>query len=500
MPKNILLPLACSLCLLATPLPAAADASGANQLVSTPEMALLVSPQAVKWKPAVIKSVDALIPPPPPAFKSTQAKAEMDEIVAWQKRRTADDLKAIDYWDDVPTPLRWSEEIRGEIITASLVPPKGARALALVHAAMYDASLVAWKAKARYKRALPVQENPYLKPVAGEPGIPSYPSEHAAISMAAAVMMAELFPDHKDQILAKARLVGETRIAAGAAHRSDVDAGLKIGEAVAQQVLAARWADGSERPNPPVPKMPGKWWVEAPMESGAGTWKTWLLKDGKQFRMKYDARATLQDVAFAAGYKEVEQVHARLTPHQIERAIYWNFDVPAILWADIARRAVVTGRQATKPDSMGIIWSDIARKAIAQKGMDTPHAARMLNTLHLALADAFTACWDTKYANLVPRPAHMAPAGKRLQTVVPTPPHPSWPSGHATASMAAAVVLSRYFPEHARSFEAQAREAAESRLWGGIHFRKDNDDGLKLGRRIGTYCVQQAQARGWYTK
>jgi membrane-associated phospholipid phosphatase len=213
--------------------------------------------------------------------------------------------------------------------------------------------------------------------------------------------------------------------------------------------------------------------------------------------MTYDRKVDVKDVAFASGLKEVRTVHDKLTPHQIERAIYWNFDVPAILWNDIARRAVVTGRKPTKPDPMGIMWSDIARKQIAQQGLDTPHTARMLNTLHLALADAFIACWDTKYVNRIPRPFMMADPKHPLQTVVPTPPHPSWPSGHATASMAAAVVLGKYFPKQAGYFKSQAEEAAMSRLWGGIHYRKDNDDGLKLGKKIGEYCVKQAEAKGW---
>lgn len=494
---TIALALAAGLLLAPAPVAHAADAAPPPGSPIVLEMPLSVAPEATKWAPAVIKSVDALVPGAPPAFRSPAYKAEMDEILAWQKRRTADDVKAINYWGDVPTPMRWSEEVRAEIITASMVPPKGARALAIVHAAMYDAAIVAWKAKARYKRALPVQENPYLKPIGGQPGIPSYPSEHAAISMAAALTMAELFPDHREQFLTKAKLVGETRVAAGAAHRSDVTAGFAIGEAVAKEILAKRWVDGSEQPNPPLAKQPGKWWVAEPMESGAGRWRTWLMKNGQQFRMKYDAKPDIKDVAFAAGYREVAKVHDKLTPHQIERAIYWNFDVPAILWNDIARRAVETGRKPLKPDSMGIMWSDIARKAIATKQMDTPHTARMLNVLHMTLADAFIACWDTKYANLVPRPFMFSPAGKPLQTVVPTPPHPSWPSGHATASMAAAKVLSHYFPGQAKYFEAQAREAAMSRLWGGIHFRKDNDDGLKLGERIGKYCLQQAGAKGW---
>jgi hypothetical protein len=42
---------------------------------------------------------------------------------------------------------------------------------------------------------------------------------------------------------------------------------------------------------------------------------------------------------------------------------------------------------------------------------------------------------------------------------------------------------------------AQAEEAALSRLYGGIHFRRDNKAGLRLGRRIGRVALARA-ARG----
>ena len=38
---------------------------------------------------------------------------------------------------------------------------------------------------------------------------------------------------------------------------------------------------------------------------------------------------------------------------------------------------------------------------------------------------------------------------------------------------------------------AWADEAAQSRLFGGIHFAIDNDEGLKLGRRIGQRVLAQ---------
>lgn len=72
-----------------------------------------------------------------------------------------------------------------------------------------------------------------------------------------------------------------------------------------------------------------------------------------------------------------------------------------------------------------------------------------------------------------------------------TPNFPSYASGHSTVSGAAAVVLAELFPDESEAFHAQAREAAWSRFWAGIHFAHDNDEGLAVGTRIGEKAVQR---------
>jgi hypothetical protein len=52
-------------------------------------------------------------------------------------------------------------------------------------------------------------------------------------------------------------------------------------------------------------------------------------------------------------------------------------------------------------------------------------------------------------------------------------------------------VLAAYFPDSAAALDAAAAEAALSRLYGGIHFRSDNDEGLKLGRRVGRLILER---------
>ena len=71
-----------------------------------------------------------------------------------------------------------------------------------------------------------------------------------------------------------------------------------------------------------------------------------------------------------------------------------------------------------------------------------------------------------------------------------TPPFPAYVSGHSSTSGAAATVLSAAFPGRATELTAMAEEAAVSRLYGGIHFRSDNEAGLVLGRRAGERAVR----------
>jgi hypothetical protein len=45
--------------------------------------------------------------------------------------------------------------------------------------------------------------------------------------------------------------------------------------------------------------------------------------------------------------------------------------------------------------------------------------------------------------------------------------------------------MARVFPDEAQFFRDQAAEAAMSRLWGGIHFAHDNNQGLLCGKQVG---------------
>ena len=54
--------------------------------------------------------------------------------------------------------------------------------------------------------------------------------------------------------------------------------------------------------------------------------------------------------------------------------------------------------------------------------------------------------------------------------------------------------MSEVFPAESDYFTQQSLEAATSRLWGGIHFRHDNEEGSRLGAEIGARVVQRMRA------
>ena len=131
------------------------------------------------------------------------------------------------------------------------------------------------------------------------------------------------------------------------------------------------------------------------------------------------------------------------------------------------------------------------------EGLSARRAAHVFATLNTAQADAFIACWDSKFAYWSERPG----TGIRREldpgwlSYIATPPFPSYVSGHSTTSGAAAAVLAGFFPGERARLWRQAEEAALSRLYGGIHFRSDNEAGLELGRAVGRLALGRLAER-----
>ena len=138
-------------------------------------------------------------------------------------------------------------------------------------------------------------------------------------------------------------------------------------------------------------------------------------------------------------------------------------------------------------------WNEIAAEYIAEARYSEVRAARAFALLNMAMHDAAVGCWDTKMYYFNPRPSQMDPS---IKTATGVPNFPAYTSGHSTFSGAAATVLSYLFPAHETYFNEQAKEASDSRLFGGIHYRSDVEKGLAHGKVIGGYTVAFAETDG----
>ncbi|MDQ3309232.1 MAG: phosphatase PAP2 family protein, partial [Gemmatimonadota bacterium] len=205
-----------------------------------------------RWATWVLQDGSVLRPSPPPAASSEQARLEIEEIVRLQSRPGWE--AEVRRWEGAPS-LPWTHQtldllefywpLLPDVRVAT--PARAARIMALLHVAQYDALVATWDAKYSYQRPPPFVADSRVHAAGAVAGVPSYPSEHAAVAGAAAVILSYAFArEDTAEFQADARRAAESRIAAGVAYRSDVEAGLALGRAVAERVIQRAMADGSD--------------------------------------------------------------------------------------------------------------------------------------------------------------------------------------------------------------------------------------------------------------
>jgi hypothetical protein len=479
-------------------------------------------PSAGAWKTWLVLSVAAARPPAPPAGGALLAD-ELRELLDLQARRSDLTTALVRFWDSQGGLPRWSQILLDKIKETRTNPVRAARALALFHTAIADATLCAWDTKFAYRRLLPRRLRRDIQPaVFVDASLPTYPSEHAAVAGAAATLLNYLFPaatatvhDQKLTFDALANEAALSRLWAGTNYRSDLEAGLRMGQNVAWLAIARGESDGSSAvwnaetqpgrlgATPPQKEAAAPYWSPTPpanlfppLEPLAGFWDPWLLESPSQFRSSpppglqgaFPSEAYLREVV------EVKEVVESLDAHPDRLQI-------ARFWADNP------GESFTPPGH----WLSIALAQVQKARLSVPRAARTLALLSVGLADSAIACWDTKYAYWLMRPitAIRTMSGQpftspEFVTPIVTPPFPSYTSGHSTFSGCAAAVLEHLFPGgkvsdafgQSVSYTAAAEQAAVSRLYGGIHYRSDNEQGLVCGQHIAGLVTQRAQTDG----
>jgi hypothetical protein len=369
----------------------------------------------------------------------------------------------------------WNTAALDAIRAGHTPPPIASRSLAIVHVSIYDAV-----------NGIARTYEPYLV----QSAVPAGASREAAASAAAHRALVNLFPAAASSFDAL-----HAAILATIPNGPQKVAGMVWGEFVADQILAARANDGSDAIVPPPDGSGPGMWVPTPPALAPYLLPQWgfvapfTMTSSSQFRPP--GPPSLDSEQYAADYNEVKELGAASgstrTAEQTQIALFW---------ADGAGTETPPGH-----------WNSIAQIIAAGQGNTLEENARLFALLNIAMADAAICAWDAKYTFHFWRPVtaiNFAEPELNWASFIVTPPFPDYVSGHSTFSGAAATVLpffygtedlpfttgSDFLPGVTRSFSTcldAAEEAALSRLYGGIHFRSANEDGLQAGISIGEW-------------
>ena len=369
--------------------------------------------------------------------------------------------------------LDWNAIALDAVVASGQLPPAGARTMAMVHVAVFD--------------ALAAVDRRYA-PVAYRGSAPPAASAEAAAATAAFRVLADLFPAQRPT-LEPAYGAALAAVPEGPPR----DAGVALGEAAAAACLALRATDGAAGTESYRPRtLPG---VYVPTTVPAGSaWpgvRPWFL--GEAARLRPGPPPALGGERWARDYDEVRRFGSRTsaerTPAQTEAARFWTITGPAS-------------------------WNPVVRALATSRPAPPVETARLFALVSVAAADAFLAVFDAKYAYGFWRPITAIRNGdlddNDATTVDPawaplvdTPMHPEYPCAHCIAAAAVGAVLEAEFGDgevpaiamtsptapgvtHRWTRVADyVKEVSEARIWAGVHYRHSTEVGAAMGREIG---------------
>lgn len=350
--------------------------------------------------------------------------------------------------------------------------------LATVHLAMYDAVV-----------AIEGGYEPYAVVPAS---VPAGASSSAAAAAAACTVLQGLFPSRSPQYESDC-----APYQSGAGTDAATASGIALGIEVGQKMLTERANDGRDYAGDYVPQGGAGHFVPAapgnPIWHFAPYMRTFTLESPAQYRA--DGPPALGSRHYAADFEEVRQLGraggAALDDAQQDVARF-HTENPNLFWPR-ATRAFLSH------------WSVLEN-------------ARLAAMLQTSIADAALGCFESKYHFDFWRPRTAIPAaandGNDATTAepgwtpfVPTPNHPEYPSGHSCLAGAVGEVVKSYFgtPLVDFSWDSTAtgtthdfarvqqmyNEIKDARVYGGMHFRSANDDGITLGRRTANWVMKR---------
>ena len=295
-----------------------------------------------------------------------------------------------------------------------------------------------------------------------------HPSVSAAVGAASAVVLNSFFP--LDVASTEAQLNGDLAIPPWpGAPVEDVAAGEALGRSIGSAVVTQAAGDNYlALPPSAVPTGAGKWTpsTAAIVRSLYGT-KPFFLTTPEQLRPP--APPEFGSPAYTEALAEVRHISDARTAEQTQIAVNWN-----------------TSSGTFTAGALNFIVDDL----LQARRVTELEAARILAFANAATFDAQIACWEAKYTYWMMRPTQLAP---EVIALFPPPLYPSYPSSAACSWGATAAVLAYFFPSDAAYLQATAEEASLYPFWAGIHFRRDCEVGLAIGRSVARLVLEQVQ-------
>ena len=373
--------------------------------------------------------------------------------------------------------LEWNEIA---VSTIGAQPPfPSARFMATVQLAVFEAV-----------NSITGDYEPYLGTISAPPGAST---EAAAVAAAHGVLKA-FFPA-QGATLDQKRANSLATIPDG---QSKTD-GIAVGEAAAAAMIANRTNDGSAPPqfHTPPNSDPYEWQSYAGCPPAGGAFKHWPnvkpfgIESSSQFRA--DPPPKLTSGRYAHDYNEVQavgDVNSTLRPQD---------------------RTNVAIFYAAQPPHYG--WNSVLRQIASTRNDGISRTARIAAVMNMSLSDAFITVFETKYFYRTWRPVTAIPRGDEdgnqqtapssFTPLILTPCFPSYPSAHGGGTGSALEVLERAYGRHNSVTMTHPNapgivlnytdlrdiidDVSDARVFGGIHFRFDQDAGERIGRDVGRY-------------
>ena len=384
-----------------------------------------------------------------------------------------------------PVVVQWNDSVVVQwnliaVQTIGTTPPlPSTRAMAAVQGAVFEAvNSITGKYEPYFATTLPA---------------PAGANPEAAAVAAAHGVLTWLFPAQAATLLAKR----EASLAAMPDGQAKTD-GIAAGEAAAA-MIAARTGDGSAPPLfwTPTSSAPYEWQKTPSCPPPGGVFYHWKnvkpygIQSSSQFRAP--APPPLDSDRYARAYNEVQAVGYVGSPQRPQDR------------ADVARV------YAAQPPHQG--WNDVARQILATRHDSITDTARTLAVMNMTLSDGHITVFESKYFYRTWRPetaivrgaenGNPATVAGPFTPFIVTPCFPGYPSAHGSGAGGASRVLAKAYGRfhsvdishpavpgvvlHYDDLKDIVSDVSDARVYGGIHFRYDQDAGEAMGRHVANY-------------